>query len=69
MGTLLSRHSVQSRLNSAQGMSFTEFSYQLFQAYDWAYLFKNYDCSFQVSVFSYYSTSVEYIFFLNETPV
>ncbi|XP_066259779.1 tyrosine--tRNA ligase, mitochondrial [Euwallacea similis] len=48
MGTLLSRHSVQTRLNSSQGMSFTEFSYQLFQAYDWAYLFKNHDCSFQI---------------------
>ncbi|XP_066137626.1 tyrosine--tRNA ligase, mitochondrial [Euwallacea fornicatus] len=48
MGTLLSRHSVQTRLNSSQGMSFTEFSYQLFQAYDWAFLFKNHDCSFQI---------------------
>ncbi|CAG9767262.1 unnamed protein product [Ceutorhynchus assimilis] len=48
MGTLLSRHSVHSRLNSTQGMSFTEFSYQLFQAYDWLYLFKNYGCMFQI---------------------
>ncbi|CAH1100266.1 unnamed protein product [Psylliodes chrysocephalus] len=48
MGTLLSRSSVQSRLQSASGMSFTEFSYQLFQAYDWLHLFKNYQCSFQV---------------------
>lgn len=48
MGTLLSRHSVQSRLNSPAGMSLTEFSYQLFQAYDWLYLFKNYGCGFQI---------------------
>ncbi|XP_050298302.1 tyrosine--tRNA ligase, mitochondrial [Anthonomus grandis grandis] len=48
MGTLLSRHSVQSRLKSPQGMSFTEFSYQLFQAYDWMYLFKHYNCTFQI---------------------
>ncbi|CAH1180052.1 unnamed protein product [Phaedon cochleariae] len=48
MGTLLSRTSVQTRLNSAAGMSFTEFSYQLFQAYDWLHLFKNYSCSFQI---------------------
>ncbi|KAI2648635.1 Tyrosine--tRNA ligase, mitochondrial [Labeo rohita] len=33
MGTMLSRHSVQSRLKGAEGMSFTEFSYQIFQAY------------------------------------
>ncbi|KAL1497868.1 hypothetical protein ABEB36_008755 [Hypothenemus hampei] len=48
MGTLLSRHSVHSRLKSPQGMSFTEFSYQLFQAYDWAYLYKNFQCLFQI---------------------
>ncbi|XP_030745295.1 tyrosine--tRNA ligase, mitochondrial isoform X2 [Sitophilus oryzae] len=48
MGTLLSRHSVQSRLNSTYGMSFTEFSYQLFQAYDWLHLFKHYQCAFQI---------------------
>ncbi|KAG5889964.1 hypothetical protein JTB14_020252 [Gonioctena quinquepunctata] len=48
MGQLLSRTSVQSRLQSQAGMSFTEFSYQLFQAYDWLHLFKTYDCSFQV---------------------
>ncbi|KAJ8945713.1 hypothetical protein NQ314_009075 [Rhamnusium bicolor] len=47
MGTLLSRASVQSRLNSSAGMSFTEFSYQLFQAYDWLHLFKEYGCNFQ----------------------
>ncbi|KAF7281871.1 hypothetical protein GWI33_004072 [Rhynchophorus ferrugineus] len=48
MGTLLSRHSVQSRLTSSAGMSFTEFSYQLFQAYDWMHLFKQYGCVFQI---------------------
>lgn len=48
MGTLLSRTSVQTRLNSATGMSFTEFSYQLFQAYDWLYLFEKFNCRFQV---------------------
>ncbi|CAG9827532.1 unnamed protein product [Diabrotica balteata] len=48
MGTLLSRTSVQTRLQSPAGMSFTEFSYQLFQAYDWLHLFKNHDCSFQI---------------------
>ncbi|XP_044253839.1 tyrosine--tRNA ligase, mitochondrial [Tribolium madens] len=48
MGTLLSRTSVQTRLQSPAGMSFTEFSYQLFQAYDWLHLFKKYNCSFQI---------------------
>ncbi|KAJ8923189.1 hypothetical protein NQ315_001743 [Exocentrus adspersus] len=48
MGTLLSRTSVQTRLNSPVGMSFTEFSYQLFQAYDWLHLFKEHKCMFQI---------------------
>ena len=29
-------------------MSFTEFTYQIFQAYDWLHLLKNYDCQFQM---------------------
>nr|CAI5820189.1 unnamed protein product [Callosobruchus analis] len=48
MGTLLSRTSVQSRLQSPAGMSYTEFSYQLFQAYDWLHLYKTHKCIFQV---------------------
>lgn len=48
MGTLLSRTSVQTRISSPSGMSFTEFSYQLFQAYDWLHLYKNHNCKFQV---------------------
>ncbi|XP_044758945.1 tyrosine--tRNA ligase, mitochondrial [Coccinella septempunctata] len=48
MGTLISRTSVQTRLKSSEGMSFTEFSYQLFQAYDWLYLFQKHNCKFQV---------------------
>ena len=31
-----------------EGISFTEFSYQLLQAYDFLYLFENYNCSFQM---------------------
>ncbi|XP_059472108.1 tyrosine--tRNA ligase, mitochondrial [Neocloeon triangulifer] len=48
VGQMLSRHSVKSRLASEQGISFTEFSYQIFQSYDWLHLLKNYNCRFQV---------------------
>ncbi|XP_006633788.1 tyrosine--tRNA ligase, mitochondrial [Lepisosteus oculatus] len=48
MGTLLSRQSVQSRLKSAEGMSLTEFSYQLFQAYDFYHLSKHHGCRIQL---------------------
>merc|ERR1719158_721677 len=59
MGKLLSRDSVQARLaagdtkdggkaNPDGGLSFTEFTYQVFQAYDWFHLRHNYDCSIQL---------------------
>lgn len=48
MGHLLSKSSVRERLDSPQGLSFGEFSYQLLQAYDWLHLFRQYQCRFQV---------------------
>nr|XP_033329976.1 tyrosine--tRNA ligase, mitochondrial [Megalopta genalis] len=48
MGTLLGRSSVQSRLQSEAGMSFTEFSYPIFQGYDWLHLYRTYKCKFQI---------------------
>ncbi|XP_028305898.1 tyrosine--tRNA ligase, mitochondrial [Gouania willdenowi] len=48
MGTMLSRHSVQSRLKSAEGLSLTEFTYQLFQAYDFHHLNQVYGCRIQL---------------------
>ncbi|KAF5274234.1 hypothetical protein FQA39_LY07338 [Lamprigera yunnana] len=48
MGTLLSRSSVETRLATSAGMSFTEFSYQLFQSYDWLHLYRKYGCRFQI---------------------
>ncbi|MCX7607313.1 MAG: tyrosine--tRNA ligase [Bacteroidia bacterium] len=43
---LLSKETVSSRLEG--GISFTEFSYPLLQAYDFYYLFENYGCRLQV---------------------
>ena len=40
--------SVRSRLESDEGMNYTEFSYQLFQAYDWLHLSRQYNCRLQV---------------------
>lgn len=47
LGDMLSLTSVKDRLQG-DGMSFTEFSYQVFQAYDWLYLLKEHDCRFQL---------------------
>lgn len=41
MGTMLAKDSVRSRLDSEQGMSYTEFTYQLLQGYDFVHLCKH----------------------------
>ncbi|GAV02049.1 hypothetical protein RvY_12662 [Ramazzottius varieornatus] len=48
IGGMLLKDSVQTRLNSSEGMSFAEFSYQAFQAYDWLHLLKTYNCFLQI---------------------
>ncbi|CAG9584475.1 unnamed protein product [Danaus chrysippus] len=48
MGTMLLKQTVQNRINSEIGMSFTEFSYQIFQSYDWLHLLNKYNCRFQI---------------------
>ncbi|CAL7941958.1 unnamed protein product [Xylocopa violacea] len=48
VGTMLGRASVKSRLESDSGMSFTEFTYPVFQGYDWFHLHRTYNCKFQI---------------------
>ncbi|KAF5321340.1 hypothetical protein D9619_001766 [Psilocybe cf. subviscida] len=48
VNTMLNRESVQARLEAKQGLSFTEFTYQLLQAYDFHYLYKHHECSIQI---------------------
>ena len=47
---MMAKDSVKKRLSgdSGQGMSFTEFSYQLLQGYDFLYLYQNQDCHLQL---------------------
>ena len=47
---MMSKDSVKKRLSrdSSEGMSFTEFSYQLLQGYDFLYLFKNHNVKLQL---------------------
>lgn len=47
VGTMMGKESVRSRLGSEAGLSYTEFSYMLLQAYDFAYLAKEYGCKIQ----------------------
>lgn len=48
LGPMLAKDSVKARLNSEEGMSFTEFSYQILQGYDFLYLFDKYQVTMQI---------------------
>ena len=48
VGTMLSKDAVSARLNSEHGISYTEFSYQILQGYDYLELFRRYDCTLQM---------------------
>ncbi|OAV90318.1 hypothetical protein PTTG_07346 [Puccinia triticina 1-1 BBBD Race 1] len=48
VSTMLARDSVKQRLESGSGISFTEFTYQLLQAYDFAQLRSRYQCTIQL---------------------
>ncbi|PRX56531.1 tyrosine--tRNA ligase [Flagellimonas meridianipacifica] len=47
---MMAKDSVKKRLSSdaKEGMSFTEFTYQLVQGYDFLYLYQNHDCALQM---------------------
>lgn len=45
---MMAKDSVKKRLESENGMSFTEFTYQLIQGYDFYWLYKNRNCKLQM---------------------
>lgn len=47
VGTMLKKDAVASRLNSEAGISYTEFSYQILQGYDFLQLHREYGCVLQ----------------------
>ena len=48
VNVMLGKDSVKSRLGSDAGLSYTEFSYMLLQAYDFVHLNQKYDCELQI---------------------
>ena len=48
MGTMLAKDVVARRLDSDEGISYTEFSYQILQANDYLELFRRYGCTLEV---------------------
>ena len=47
VGTMLKKDAVAARLNSDEGISYTEFSYQVLQGFDFLELYRQYDCRLQ----------------------
>src|SRR5690554_2373414 len=47
VGTMLKKDAVSARLNSSEGISYTEFSYQILQGYDFLQLNRQYECVLQ----------------------
>lgn len=47
VGTMLKKDAVASRLNSDAGISYTEFSYQILQGFDYLELYRQYGCVLQ----------------------
>lgn len=48
VNVMMNKDSVKARLESEAGLSYTEFSYMLLQAYDFVHLFDRYQCQLQV---------------------
>ncbi len=48
VNNLIKKDAISARLDSTDGISFTEFSYPLLQAYDFWHLFKEYGCDVQI---------------------
>ncbi|KAI3463154.1 hypothetical protein Pfo_019817 [Paulownia fortunei] len=48
VGVMMSKESVRKRLESEQGMSYTEFTYQLLQGYDFLHLFRDEGVNVQI---------------------
>eukprot|EP01135_Chromosphaera_perkinsii_P002286 Nk52_evm72s221 gene=Nk52_evmTU72s221 len=48
MSTMLSKDSVKSRMENEEGMSFIEFTYQIFQGYDFLHLRRSHGCTVQL---------------------
>jgi tyrosyl-tRNA synthetase len=47
VGTMLKKDAVSARLNSSEGISYTEFSYQILQGLDFLELYRSYGCVLQ----------------------
>ncbi len=57
IGTMIKKDIVAKRLNSDDGISYTEFSYQILQGYDFLQLYRQYGCTLQFGGSDQWGTS------------
>ena len=57
MNYMLQKDSVNRRIESEEGISYTEFSYLVLQAYDFLQLFDRYGCTLQMGGSDQWGTS------------
>lgn len=55
LSNLLSKKFVEQRADAHLGLSYSEFSYQIFQSYDWFHLLNKFNCRFQVWLIDTYT--------------
>ena len=48
VNVMMAKDSIKNRLEGESGISYTEFSYMLLQAYDFVHLFKEHECELQI---------------------
>ncbi|KAF9071729.1 hypothetical protein BDP27DRAFT_1321811 [Rhodocollybia butyracea] len=65
INTMLSKESVKTRLESSAGISFTEFTYQLLQAYDFYHLHRAFGCTIQIGGSDQWGNIVAGLEFIN----
>ncbi|KAJ3735734.1 hypothetical protein DFJ43DRAFT_1113420 [Lentinula guzmanii] len=65
INTMLSKESVKTRLESSAGISFTEFTYQLLQAYDFYHLHRAFGCTVQIGGSDQWGNIVAGLEFIN----
>ncbi|KAJ3762407.1 hypothetical protein EV360DRAFT_79315 [Lentinula raphanica] len=65
VNAMLSKESVKTRLESSTGISFTEFTYQLLQAYDFYHLHSTFGCTVQIGGSDQWGNIVAGLEFIN----
>lgn len=67
VNAMMKKESVSARLQSEQGISYTEFSYALLQAYDFSHLHETYGCDLQIGASDQWGNIVSGVDYIRRT--